>query len=47
MKKVLDIYSSKNDINIKQIVVAITAHFKPMVFDRVEYIEKNIVAILS
>ncbi len=29
-----------------QIVVAITAHFKPMVFDRVEYIEKNIVAAL-
>ena len=36
-------YSNKNDINIKQIVAAITAHFKPMVFDRVEYIEKNIV----
>ena len=30
----------------KQIVVAITAHFKPMVFDRVEYIEKNIVEAL-
>ena len=43
MKKVSDAYSSKNDINIKQIVAAITAHFKPMVFDRVEYIEKNIV----
>ena len=28
------------------IVVAITAHFKPMVFDRVEYIEKNIVEAL-
>ena len=24
----------------------ITAHFKPMVFDRVEYIEKNIVEAL-
>ena len=30
-----------------QIVVAITAHFKPMVFDRVEYIEKNIVEALT
>ena len=30
-----------------KIVVAITAHFKPMVFDRVEYIEKNIVAALT
>ena len=30
-----------------QIVVAITAHFKPMVFDRVEYIEKNIVEVLT
>ena len=29
-----------------QIVAAITAHFKPMVFDRVEYIEKNIVEAL-
>ena len=29
-----------------QIVVAITAYFKPMVFDRVEYIEKNIVEVL-
>ena len=29
-----------------QIVVAITAYFKPMVFDRVEYIEKNIVEAL-
>ena len=29
-----------------QIVVAITAHFKPLVFDRVEYIEKNIVEAL-
>ena len=29
-----------------KIVVAITAHFKPMVFDRVEYIEKNIVEAL-
>ena len=29
-----------------QIVVAITVHFKPMVFDRVEYIEKNIVEAL-
>ena len=47
MKKVLDTYSSKNDINIKQIVAAITAHFKPMVFDRVEYIEKNIVEALT
>ena len=28
------------------IVVAITGYFKPMVFDRVEYIEKNIVAAL-
>lgn len=27
-------------------VVAITAYFKPMVFDRVEYIEKNIVEVL-
>ena len=32
---------------INQIVVAITAHFKPMVFDRVEYIEKNIVEALK
>ena len=32
-------------IGWNQIVVAITAHFKPMVFDRVEYIEKNIVEI--
>ena len=47
MKKVLDTYSSKNDININQIVAAITAHFKPMVFDRVEYIEKNIVEALA
>ena len=47
MKQVLDTYSSKNDINIKQIVAAITAHFKPMVFDRVEYIEKNIVEALK
>lgn len=47
MKKVLDIYSSKKDVNINQIVVAITAYFKPMVFDRVEYIEKNIVAALT
>ena len=47
MKQVLDTYSSKNDINIKQIVAAITAHFKPMVFDRVEYIEKNIVEALT
>ena len=31
---------------INNIVVAITAHFKPMVFDRVEYIEKNIVEAL-
>ena len=30
----------------KHIVVAITAYFKPMVFDRVEYIEKNIVDII-
>ena len=30
-----------------QIVVAITAHFKPMVFDRVEYIEKNVVEALA
>ena len=30
-----------------QIVVAITAYFKPMVFDRVEYIEKNIVEELT
>ena len=29
-----------------QIVVAVTAYFKPMVFDRVEYIEKNIVEAL-
>ena len=29
-----------------QIVAAVTAHFKPMVFDRVEYIEKNIVEAL-
>ena len=29
-----------------RIVVAVTAHFKPMVFDRVEYIEKNIVDVL-
>lgn len=28
------------------IVVAITAYFKPMVFDRVEFIEKNIVEAL-
>ncbi len=28
------------------IVVAVTGYFKPMVFDRVEYIEKNIVAAL-
>ena len=30
-----------------KIVAAITGHFKPMVFDRVEYIEKNIVAALT
>ena len=30
-----------------KIVTAITGHFKPMVFDRVEYIEKNIVAALT
>ena len=30
-----------------QIVVAITAHFKPMVFYRVEYIEKIIVTVLT
>ena len=30
----------------KHVVVAITAYFKPMVFDRVEYIEKNIVDII-
>ena len=47
MKKVLDTYSIKNDINIFQIVAAITAHFKPMVFDRVEYIEKIIVEALT
>ena len=29
-----------------QIVAAITGHFKPLVFDRVEFIEKNIVAAL-
>ena len=29
-----------------QIVAAITGHFKPMIFDRVEYIEKNIVESL-
>ena len=28
------------------IVVAVTGYFKPMVFDRVEYIEKNIVEAL-
>ena len=28
------------------IVVAVTGYFKPMVFDRVEYIEKNIVEVL-
>ena len=28
------------------VVVAVTGYFKPMVFDRVEYIEKNIVAAL-
>jgi len=30
-----------------QIVVAVTTHFKPMVFDRVKYIEKNIVETLA
>ena len=30
-----------------KIVVAITAYFKPMVFDRVEYIEKNIVEVFA
>ena len=33
--------------NNTRIVVAITANFKPMVFDRVEYIEKNIVEALT
>ena len=46
MKKVLENYSSKNDININHIAAVITAHFKPMVFDRVGYIEKNIVEAL-
>ena len=47
MKKVLDTYSSKNDINIKQIVAyKDNILVKPMVFDRVEYIEKNIVEAL-
>lgn len=30
----------------KNIVVSVTGYFKPMVFDRVEYIEKNIVSVL-
>ena len=34
-------------INYFPITVAITAHFKPMVFDRVEYIEKNVVEALT
>ncbi len=31
---------------IHNIVVAVTGYFKPMVFDRVEYIEKNVVEAL-
>ena len=46
---IIRIINNSNIIYIdrkNQIVVAITAHFKPMVFDRVEYIEKNIVEAL-
>ena len=45
MKKGLYTYSSKNDINIRQIV-AVTGYFKPLVFDRIEFIEKNILESL-
>ena len=44
----MDIYGG-NIIYINKkhnIVVAVTCYFKPMVFDRVEYIEKNIVEAL-
>ena len=42
MKRPIPICQSK----IALINLDITAHFKPMVFDRVEYIEKNIVEAL-